>query len=392
MAEELTRNANEAGGPRPESLGNAPEGLPARGASRLTSTKTLAQHALTALSPKQGKEALAEFRRLCLSTSEEPAALDSMEKRLREADYKQEMTQVLVETLTAAEVNPHVGALWMRRIVTSKAWDRQYPKAMDELCARGEVGRRAVLEFLELVGKKRRASLIRRAARKHRKWLRADPRTRSITARALLEARCFREVIQWTSGWPDDLERDLSLAYYRAAALRGLGREGKAHQIIGVALAQPGALEQFPLLRLWYAAEEALAGNTDQAEAQFQEIKPAGWDEETFCLYYLVRGVIRVQRADKLARQEAFDASYARVRERCGRRIYRRNRSIRRAYRRCLWRMGMDSRNWTDAVLAAWRSADSWPLLLPLSLVPGLQVFLPLYLIRLLRRPRQSPA
>ena len=61
---------------------------------------------------------------------------------------------------------------------------------------------------------------------------------------------------------------------------------------------------------------------------------------------------------------------------------------LRREYRRCLVRMGKDSGDWSQAVLAVWRSAESWWFVLPLLIIPGLQFFLPCYLYRLCSRRR----
>ncbi|MGH7970947.1 MAG: hypothetical protein ACREIC_19680, partial [Limisphaerales bacterium] len=63
--------------------------------------------------------------------------------------------------------------------------------------------------------------------------------------------------------------------------------------------------------------------------------------------------------------------------------IYQREVMLRRQYRRCLSRMACDSGRWGAGLLGAWRSADRWPTLLVLLVVPGLQLFAPLYLFRL---------
>ncbi len=339
------------------------------------------------LAPKEAAAALDELRRLCASPTAEAQALDGLVGLLREAGYREEMTRVLVEALSRPEVNPHVGALWMHRFVTSHSWNRSYPKAMDDLCQRGEAGRQAVITFLEHTGRKGRSKLVRQAVRKHGEWLREHPQGRSVAARALLDAGCYGKVLHWTRNWRRTLEPDLQGLHCRASALRARGKCRQAREVAQFALSRPGASEQFPVLNLWCAVEEALAGDTEAAWSHFKRIKPAGWDEDALSLYYLTRGVIRVQQAERASRKEAFRSASRRIEDWFhGGRIYRRGFLVRRYYRRCLWRMAMDSGRWTRGFWAAWRSADAWLVLAALLVIPPLQLLMPTYLFRFFRR------
>ncbi len=341
------------------------------------------------LAPKEAAAALDELRRLCASPSAEARALDSLVASLRDAGYREEMTRVLVEALSQPEVHPHVGALWMHRFVTSHSWNRSYPKAMDDLCQRGEVGHQAVMTFLEHAGRKRRSKLVRQAVSKHGKWLREHPQGRSVAARALLDAGCYKKVLHWTRDWQRSPEPDLQCLYCRASALRALRKCKQARAVAQVALSRPGASERFPQLNLWCAVEAALVGDTEAAWSHFKRIKPAGWDEDALSLYYLTRGVIRVQQAERASRKEAFRSAFRRIEEWFrGGRIYRRGFLVRRYYRRCLWRMAMDSGGWTRGLWAAWRSADSGFVLAAFLLIPPLQLLALPYLFRFFHRRR----
>jgi hypothetical protein len=97
--------------------------------------------------------------------------------------------------------------------------------------------------------------------------------------------------------------------------------------------------------------------------------------------------VLRVQKAEKPKRKEAFAVARERIGELFRRvPIYKRDVYLRREYRRCLSRMAVDSGNWTRAIAATWRSAQSPFFLLALIVIPGLQVFVPCYLYRLCSR------
>src|SRR3974390_2927130 len=117
------------------------------------------------LSPQEATKTLQKLRELCVTKGEQLAELESAAKALRDSGYKQELSQVLREAITWPESHPRVGALWVRRLVSSNNWDRTYPKTMDELCHHGEIGQCAVIEFLETVSTKGRRNLVREAVR-----------------------------------------------------------------------------------------------------------------------------------------------------------------------------------------------------------------------------------
>ncbi len=345
------------------------------------------------LSPQEAAKTVEELRRLCRTKGEELNALDRAAKALQDSGYKQELTKVLREAVSWPDAHPRVGALWVRRLVSSNNWDRTYPDALDELCRRGEIGHRAVIEFLAAVAEKGRPQLVKEAVRKHGQWLAEDPDGWSVAAKALAKVRLHHLAARWMSDWRGRPELNLELLFSLALALRGSGREREAHEVVVLALGKPGAALQYPILHLWFAEEEALAGKTESATVHLQDVRPVGWEEDAVNLFYLTRGVIRVQRADRDSRGEAFAAAYDRIRDQFRRRrVHEREVTLRRQYRRCVCRMARDTGRWWPALLATWRSADRWSALIPLLLVPGLQIFAPLYLMRLCtnRRGREK--
>jgi len=354
-----------------------------------SSIDLVSEAAKRALTREQAAQIIAKLRVLCVSSAADSGTLEQAADLLRNAGYKQELAEVLRETLALPNAHPHVGALWIRRLVASNSWDRRYPAGMDELCSRGEIGHLAVIEFLEVAAAKHKAHLVRRAIRTHSRWLRTHPHGWGVPARALVSVRCYKAAAAWMSDWRSRPELDGALSQCLAFALRGAGRFQEAHQIIKATLEKSTAADQFPGLKVWCAMEESLAGNTQAAEAHFKQLKPLAWDDDLLCRYYLTRGVIRVQQAERSARKEAFDLACERIKDRFRRvRIYQKDILIRHEYRRCLWRMARDSGHFIPGVRAAWRSADSLVLVAPLLILPGLQLFLPLYLYRLCRRRR----
>jgi hypothetical protein len=355
-----------------------------RSAVRPRLPETALEAARTALNPQEAAKMLERLRSLCLTKGEDVSALENATRQLRKSGYKQELSQVFREAIWWPESHPHVGALWMRRLLSSNNWDRRYPKTMDELCRHGEIGRHALIEFLETVPGKNRMALVREAVRKHARWLRKDAKGWGVAARALVAVRLYSQATKWMADWRKRPELDLPLLHCLTLALRGTGKERQAEQVIQLALARDGVDQEFSIFHLWQAQEDALKGDPTKAAAHFKAVHPEGWDDDSLVLYYLVRGVIRVQRADSESRGDTFRSAYHRVLDQLGRRrIHKCDLMLRRQYRRCLWRMGRDAGHTGGAIMACWQSADNSAMVLPLLVVPGLQLFLPLYLLRL---------
>jgi len=142
--------------------------------------------------------------------------------------------------------------------------------------------------------------------------------------------------------------------------------------------------EEFPIVKLWVAQDQALCGKTQEASSTIKQIDPSGWEDDSLACYYLVRGVIRVQKAQDKDRTEAFEAARDRVGQLFRKNpIWKRDVYLRREYQRCLLRMAKDAGNWSERFRVRWRSAHSAPLALALLLAPGLQLLAPFYLYRL---------
>lgn len=357
------------------------------GMRALSNTSLVEQAARKALSAQQLEKTIERVRQLCVTPGEDVSELEETAEVLRNAGYRQELMRLLAEALRLPNVNPHVGAIWMRRVVTSKIWDHRYPTSLDELCRQGEIGHRAVIEFIEQVGHKRRHELVRQAIARHRKWLREDPAGWAAAGRALVQARCYRQAVRWMADWRNRPELDLSTLQSLALALRACGRIAQADEVIRLALSRPGADERFPIFQLWLAQDEAFAGNTQKASAIFKEVDPAGWEDDALALFYLVRSLIRVQKAETANRAEAFSASRDRLKDIFRRvPVYKREVFLRREYRRCYARMARLAGSPSEAIGAFWRSAESRTFVLPLLLIPGLQLLLPCYVYRLCAR------
>jgi hypothetical protein len=186
------------------------------------------------------------------------------------------------------------------------------------------------------------------------------------------------------SNWREQPSLDNSTLYCLALAFRATDKRSKATEVAGVALGRPGMSEEFPLLKLWLAQDHAFSGDTQAASTTFKQIDPSGWEDDALACYYLVRGVIRVQKAQDKDRKEAFQMARDRIAQLFRKNpIWKRDVYLRREYHRCLLRMARDAGNWAERLRVRWRSAHSAPVAVALLLVPGLQLLVPCYLYRL---------
>jgi len=350
----------------------------------LSNSTLVEEAARKALSASEVEKTVERFRSLCRDRSASGQDLEATAELLRNAGYKQELMHLVREALKAPNGNAYVGALWIRRLVGSKLWDHHYPEGLDALCQAGDAGQEAVIEFLRMAGARRRSSLVSRAVGTHNSWLRKHAQGWAVAGQALVQCRCYGKAVRWMSGWREHQNLDSATLHCLALALRATGKARKSDEVVRLALETPGTAEAFPIFKLWAEQDQAFAGETQTASTTFKAIDPTGWEDDSLALYYLVRGVIRVQKSSSDSRRETFLSARARVDELFRRpRLHKRDVFLRREYRRCIFRMARDAGAWSATIPAAWRSAETPWLLLPLLAVPGLQLLLPCYLYRL---------
>lgn len=336
-----------------------------------------------ALSMQKMRQMLEEFSALAANPQARDEEVDSIAQTLLKAGYKHELAEVMNGALSRDNAHPHLGALWIQKLVTSHSWDREYPAYLGELCSRGEIGTRALKELLEYLNEKGKPSLIRKVVSRHGALLREDAGLRSLVAGALCKAKLYSHVPRWSQGPAEQLD-DRAL-FCRAMALRQLGKERAAQSDIAQAVNRSSTLAKHPVLGVWHAMEQALRGENDQASAVLDSVRASGWDEDEQTLYYLARGVVRVQKAAKEERRKAFYAAFDRVHDklRHRRKIHVRPWPMRRAYRRCMGRMAMAAGLKGRALQAVWESADSPFVLAAMLVIPPLQLLSPVYAWRL---------
>ncbi len=304
---------------------------------------------------KQLVRCLELLRRLFRSKTEDSQPLDDAVKAVLETGYHDELGVILEEALEAPDVNPHVGALWMQRRVARRHWS--YPKRLDRLCERGEVGRRAVIALVSALGEAGKGWRLRWVLWKHRRWLREHPQGWGAVGFALVCLGRSRRAVRWLADWPSRPQVEMWMLWNLAYALRSLGRYGPVREVVRGALALPRHDHTARMFKLWHAAEEALAGRTASAAEQFQDLDKENWTEYGTRLYYLTRGMIRVQQAPPAERRQTFRRARGRVHEAfAGVRFSRCAPALRRDYRRCMWRMARDAGSWLQALRAWWRT------------------------------------
>jgi len=189
------------------------------------------------------------------------------------------------------------------------------------------------------------------------------------------------------ANWRDQPELELPTLQCLALALRATGHSKQADEVAQIGISKSGTNDLGSIFKLYVAEDQVLSGNAQAASVTLKQINTSGWEDDSLALFYLVRGLARVQRAERSDRQEAFDLAQDRLRGVFRKvPIYKRDVFLRREYRRCLTRMAKASGLWSQGIRALWKSAESRSFIVPLLLIPGLQLFLPCYLYRLCSR------
>jgi tetratricopeptide (TPR) repeat protein len=299
--------------------------------------------------------ALDNFRSLCLSKSQETGPLDMATAALLETGHADKVDATLEEVLREPEAHPHVGVLWINRRLAQHVY--AYPKRLNELLARGEIGRRALIAYVKGLGRDRRGWRLRRLVSKHHARLRADDQGWGAVGYALIPLGRYRAVTRWMSDWAQRPGAEMWMLSNLALSLRLLRREAQAHTVVRHALSLPARDDAWRLLQIWFVAEEALAGHTQVAAEHFQQVPEGGLEGYELRLYHLARGLVAVQQAAPELRLQEFRRVRDKVREVfAGIRISRSDAGTRRDYQRYMLRMARDAGSRWQAALIWWRS------------------------------------
>ena len=263
-------------------------------------------------------EAFSRFKELCQDKTAATDAFDTAVKTLVDAGQGKRLDQALNEAIKLPDCNPAVGTWWMRRRQLAK-WSTS-AEPVYRLCDRSEAARQAVITLIESMAEQKksrtqgiliiyvftklfetveswsRVFALRRLVKRHQGWLNTHDQGWGSIGYAWVRLGYFGFAIRQLQDWRERSNLKMWMLLNLAIALRQKHRWEELRGVLDYAM----TLERdgvFPKIRLMYALEQALQGNTAEAAAQFREVDTASLSNYMQVQYRCVQGMLAVQQA-----------------------------------------------------------------------------------------------
>jgi tetratricopeptide (TPR) repeat protein len=201
--------------------------------------------------------------------------------------------------------NHGLDSLWVQvRLARNK---RVPSKRLNQLSRAGDVGRQAVLTYLETEAEHGKKWSFRRAFRRHRTWLREQDRSWGLIGFGLVRLRAFQQAAIWLAGWKERKGVEPWMLYNLVLALQATGREAEALEAMRHALQLGQTDSTLSFFKLWLAFEELLAGDRSKAEHLLENCRRNDLDEMFRSLLDLAQNMIETRRAAEEGAPVPFD-------------------------------------------------------------------------------------
>ena len=221
--------------------------------------------------------ALEAFESLCEIEHAERWSLSKAIKALDTGGYRKSLDKILNKCIVKAKCSPALAECWVQRKIAGGRWNLH--GRLNALKAEGEIGRRAVLCYLDQMGEA--CNLARRKKdvtgslklrfhfwrllKQHREWLKKDVEGWGKVGYVLTSAGRAGPTIAWLSDWKSRPNAESWMLYNLVLMLHRKGRYEEGREIIRHAVSLRHERELYGTFRLWAAFEEAVEGNDDLA-------------------------------------------------------------------------------------------------------------------------------
>lgn len=224
------------------------------------------------LAAKRGdrEAAIERFRKMCFMHENDIDPFRDSLHALVDAGWRRDAGRVVEELVLAADVNPHIGTLWVeRRAALRHTWRRFH--GFERVLVTGTTGHHAAQALLRhyKAGKKVRA--LRRLLRRHREEFTRNDETYGLVGFALMGNNLARDTAAWFAEWRAHPNLDPWMLHNLAGALRDLGRDREAAEVSQQALARPRD-HTFNEHNLWLTIDAAFAGDRAEAERRLANV------------------------------------------------------------------------------------------------------------------------
>ncbi len=314
------------------------------------------------LAGREGRidHALAILERLCLVPDLGLWPVQSIVTLLDESGHRRDVTRVLKAALAKTEVTPVVGELWVRRETGRSRWFGL--RRLGQLTTRGEIGRRALIAWLECFGESAqehrqrfgrspffRTLAFRWLVRKHRTLLTTNDECWGAAGYAHACLQRPRATVRWLSSWREHPTARPWMLANLVTALRNLRRDAEADEVCRAVLKMPVRDHTTADAALWLAMEQLLSDD-DAALAEatrcLDQHQAADFTPRLQEIFALGRAVVAVRQSPEPERKRIAREQQKLLGEVFpGISLTRRSQCSRRMFRRCLQRMARDARS-----------------------------------------------
>ena len=342
------------------------------------------------------ERALEQFGSLCSMDAAERWSIAAAVKALETKRGRRSVDSVINQRLASAKASPALAEFWVERQTARGKWGLH--ARLGALKAEGEIGRRAVLVYLDCMGEAFQAARQKRDVtkplflryhfhrlwRKHRYWLETDLEGWGKVGYVLTCIGRPGPVIAWLGDWQQRPNAESWMLYNLVIMLQRKGRVDESRDVIRHAVALRHGGELHEVFRLWAAFEEALQGNTALAEQHLATLPSDAVQEQhrpvqimAQLLVTLGRDPIRDRKTFRKAVRTSLRAAFGKLHP------YQATRYVRDGYRRLLSAPALEPGGGSLWVWGWWfyRGASWLWLVLLILLLPAVVVAPPLWLL-----------
>ncbi len=227
------------------------------------------------LKRRNAEAALESFQAICAAKDTNGWILTQAAAAFDREGRAKELDRLLKKKVRAQEVRPEVAALWVARRTLQGKWGVH--KALRFLMSRKEVGRSAVLTYLDQLGRAYQRAKEKldvtlqvrlrwhfgRILKAHGTWLHADMEGWGKVGYALTTIGRPTQAIRWLQDWKQRPQAESWMLYNLVLMLVTKRRHDESRDVIRHAVNLRHQHDLYEVFRAWAAFEEALLGNAD---------------------------------------------------------------------------------------------------------------------------------
>jgi hypothetical protein len=247
------------------------------------------------------------FLKLCQHPKAECRSIAAAAASLDHRDRSRIVDAVINQTLESGSCHPSVAEFWVERQVKKNRWHLH--RKLKQLHAEGQAGRRAILRYLDQLGRTFNSAHARRditkslhlrycfwrLLRSHRVWLAGDLEGWGKVGYVLTCIGRPKPAVAWLSDWKSRPNAESWMLYNLIIMLQRLKHYDETREVIRHAVGLRHEENLYAIFRLWAAFEEALGWNNAVAEQHLTTLSQDRIPDGFRPIHTMTRLLIRVR-------------------------------------------------------------------------------------------------